>query len=155
MPKNWVEFSLGLYHAMDVDDATKLCADHGALLLQYQSPRVAMLMLPSAEPLLISIGATSAKILRRSRLFGWFMPRCVASKQLSAWEPRYTQFNGLHRTICRGMVLDGLVDLVSRAKSIGELRLAWCALKNPLEVSSVALFKQTFPDAKFPDDAAQ
>ena len=40
---------------MNVPDATKLCADHGALLVQYQSPRVAMLMLPSAEPLLISI----------------------------------------------------------------------------------------------------
>jgi hypothetical protein len=114
-----------------------------------------MLMLPSTEPLLITIGTTSAKIFQRSRLFGWFIPRCVASKQLSAWEPRYAQFNSLHRTICRGMVLDGLVDLVSRAKSIGELGLAWCALKNPLEVSSVALFKQTFPDSKFPDDATQ
>jgi hypothetical protein len=140
---------------VNADDATKLCADHGALLLQYQSPRVAMLMLPSAEPLLISIGTTSAKIFRRSPLFGWFLPRCVASKQLSAWEPRYAQFNSLHRTMCQGMVLDGLVDLVSRAKSVAELRLAWCALKNPLEVSSVALFKQTFPDSKFPDDATQ
>lgn len=140
---------------MNIPDATKLCADHGALLLQYQFPRVAMLMLPSAEQLLISIGVTSAKIFRRSRLFGWFIPRCIASKQLSAWEPRYAQFNSLHRNICRGMVLDGLIDLVSRVKSIGELRLAWCALKNPLEVSSVAFFKQTFPDSKFPHDATQ
>jgi hypothetical protein len=131
---------------VNIDVATKLCADHGSLLLQYQSPRVAMLMLPSAEPLLISIGTTSAKIFRRRTLFGWFLPCCVASQSLSAWEPRYKQFNSLHRTICRGMVLDGLVDLVSRAKSIDELRLAWCALKNPLELSSVALFKQTFPD---------
>jgi hypothetical protein len=138
---------------MNVHDATELCAEHGSLLLQYHSPRVAMLMLPSAERLLISIGTMNAKIFRRNALFGWFLPRCVASQSLSAWEPRYTQFNSLHRTVCRGMVLDGLVDLVSRAKSIDELRLAWCALKNPLEVSSVALFKQTFPDTQFPTDA--
>jgi hypothetical protein len=112
-------------------------------------------LLPSGEQIVISIGTTSAKIFRRRALVGWFAPKCCVSKSLVEWEPRYQQFNGLHRTICRGMVLDGLVDLVSRAKSIGELRLAWCALKNPLEVSSVALFKQTFPDAKFPDDAAQ
>jgi hypothetical protein len=53
------------------------------------------------------------------------------------------------------MVLDGLVDLVSRAQSIGELRLAWCAIRNPLEVSSVALFKRTFPDVKTPDEATK
>jgi hypothetical protein len=84
-----------------------------------------------------------------------FAPKCCASKSLVEWEPRYSQFNGFHRAICRGMVLDGLVDLVSRAQSIGELRLAWCAIRNPLEVSSVALFKRTFPDVKTPDEATK
>jgi len=50
------------------------------------------------------------------------------------------------------MVLDGLLDLVSRAESIDELCLAWCFLKNPLEVASIKLFKETFPDAS-PEEA--
>lgn len=132
---------------MKVSDAFKLCAEHGAVLLNYQQPRLALMALRSGEQVLISIGTTSAKVFRRDRLFGWVIPKRCVSKPLAAWEKRYTQFNNLHRTICRGMVLDGLLDLVSRTESIDELCLAWCVLKNPLEVASTKLFKETFPDA--------
>ena|SRR6266446_4924921 len=140
---------------MNIDAASKVCESHGSVLLQYKSPGVAKLLLTSGEQIVISIGTTSAKIFRRSALFGWFAPKCCASKSLVEWEPRYTQFSGFDRAICRVMVLDGLVDLVSRAHSIGELSLAWCAIQNPLEVASVALFKQTFPGAKAPNEATQ
>ena len=140
---------------MNSEAASKLCETHGSILLHYQSPSVARLLLPSGEQIAISIGTTSAKIFRRRALLGWFAAKCCASKSLIEWEPRYTRFNGFHRAICRGMILDGLVDLVSRAHSIGELCLAWCAIRNPLEVASVALFQQTFPDAKAPDETTK
>src|SRR5207249_8007270 len=119
---------------MNVSDASNLCAEHGGVLLNYQHPRMALMALRSGEQILISIGTASAKVFRRSRLFGWTIPKRCVSKPIAVWEKRYTQFNNLHRTICRGMVLDGLLDLVSRAESIDELCLAWSVLKNPLEV---------------------
>jgi hypothetical protein len=129
-------------------DASKLCESHGATLLIYKPPRMASVVLRSREEIMISIGPTHAKIFKPSRLFGWLIPRCCASKPLAEWHSSYTQFNSLHRNICRGMVLDGLVDLVTSADSVAELCLAWCSIRNPLEITSLALFKQTFPDAK-------
>jgi len=134
---------------MNVSDASKLCAEHGATLINYQHPRMALIGLRSGEHVLISIGTTSAKIFRRSRWFGWVIPKCCASKPLTEWEPRYTQCNNLHRTICRGMVLDGLLNLVPRANSIDELCIAWCAIKNSREIASVKLFTKTFPDTNW------
>ena len=135
---------------MNAADASKLWAQHGATLLNYQYPRLALLGLRSREEVLISIGTVSAKVFRRNPLFGWALPKCCVSKPLVEWEPRYSRFKNLHRTVCRGMVLDGLLDLVPRANSIDELCLAWCAIKNPLEVASVKLFQETFPDPNLP-----
>lgn len=132
---------------MNIADASKLCEEHGAVLLNYQHPRLTMLALRSGEQVLISIGTTSAKVSRRNSLFGWFLPKCCVSKPLVAWDARYTQFDTFHRAICRGMVLDGLLSLISRVDSIDELCLAWCVIKNPLQVAAVELFESTFPSA--------
>src|SRR4051812_39524980 len=117
---------------MDASAATKLCESRGAALLLYNPPGVAKVMLRSGDQLVISVGATSAKLFRRSPLFGWFVPRCCASKSLAEWDARYPQFDSLHRNVSRGMVLDGLLDLIPRAESLAELCLAWCAIRNPL-----------------------
>ena len=135
---------------MNAADASKLCAQNSAVLLNYQHPRSAFLRLRSGEEVLISVGTTSAKVFRRNPLFGWALPKRCVSKPLVAWEGRYAQFNNLHRAACRGIVLDGLLDLISRAESIGELCLAWPFIKNPLEVASVKLFHETFPDPNLP-----
>lgn len=135
---------------MNVSDASNLCAQHGAVLLNYQHPRLALLRLRSGDALLISIGTTSAKVFKRNPLFGWALPKRCVSRPLVEWEERYAQFNNLHRAICRGMLLDGLLDLISRAESIDELCLAWPFIKNPLEVASVKLFQETFPDPNLP-----
>ncbi len=130
---------------MDATNASKLCESHGATLLHYNPPGVARLAFRSREQIMISIGTASAKLFRPSRLFGWLFPRCCASKSLAEWDPRYTQFDAFHRNISRGMALDGLLDLVTRADSISELRLAWCAIRNPFEVASVGTIPTDVP----------
>jgi hypothetical protein len=128
---------------MNVSDAAILCEQHGSTLVNYQEIRLAVLMLRSGEQVLISIGTTSAKVFRRSSVFGWRFPKCCVSKTLVSWDSRYTQFDNFHRAVCRGMVLDGLLSLISRVESIDELCLAWCAFRNPLEVAASELFKRT------------
>ena len=133
---------------MDIDAASKLCNDHGTTLLHYKAPDVATLLLASGEQVVISVGTTSAKTFRRRALLGWLVPRCCAAKSLVEWEPRYTRFSTFDRRICRAMVLDGLLDLVSRIESIAELCVAWCVIRNPVQVAALAMFTQTFHKPK-------
>jgi hypothetical protein len=140
---------------MNVSDASKLCEEHGAILLNYHHPRLATLALRSGELVLISIGTTNAKVFRRNSWFGWFLAKCCVSKPLVTWDARYAQFDNFHRAICRGMVLDGLLSLISRVDSIDELCVAWCVIKNPLEVAAVQLFQSTFPNITPPNEATE
>ena len=140
---------------MDANDASKLCESHGAALLHYTWPRVAKLVMRSREHILISIGIKTAKIFRPTPVLGWLFPTCCVSKPLAEWDARFREFRGVQRVAARGMVLDGLLDLVSRADSVAELCLAWCVIRNPMEIASIALFKETFPDIQLPGDATK
>jgi hypothetical protein len=40
------------------------------------------------------------------------------------------------------MVLDGLLSLVSKCKSLDELRLVWPVIRNPLDVSAADMFER-------------
>src|SRR5258707_1375010 len=105
---------------MNISEASKLCESHGAVVLRYEPPRVAVLRLRSGEQVMISIGTASAKMFRQNSILGWYLPKCCASTPLATWDERYPRFNNLHRTICQGMALDGLVSLISRLESIDE-----------------------------------
>ena len=131
---------------MNISDAGKLCSKHGATLLNYRETRFAMLQLSSGEQVLISVGTGTAKILARRRILGWLVPRCIATRSLVEWEARYREYNKLHRVVCRGMVLYGLLNLIAPIGSVDGIRLAWPALRNPLEIASLGLFRDMCPD---------
>jgi hypothetical protein len=125
---------------MDESAAKSLCLKNGSQLLSYADGRAALLVLQSGEPLIISVGASSAKLCVRRRVFGWRLPRVIASEQLSKWERQYNQLTALQREATRAYVLDGLLSLVSGLASLAELQLAWCVLRNPLEVGAGLAF---------------
>jgi hypothetical protein len=138
---------------MEIADASKICESHGAALYKYRPPRMAMVTLRSREKLLISVGISTAKIFRATPLLGWLLPRCCASRAIAEWDSGYAAYDALQRNVCRGMILDGLLNLTSRAESVEQLCLAWCILKNPLDVASRDLFN-IFPSDSSPSQTS-
>lgn len=124
---------------MDETSAKSHCLKHGSQLLSYTGGRVASIGLQSGEHVVISIGTATAKVFVRRPLFGWWLPRVVASARLSKWDDRYLRYNALYRGVLRAMILDGLLSLVSRCSSVAELQLAWCVIRNPIEVAVMEL----------------
>jgi len=125
---------------MDETTARWHCLKNGSQLLSYADARAAFLILPSGEQVVISVGTASAKVGVRRPLLGWYLPRVVASEQLSKWDDQYTQRNALQRCAVRANFLDGLLSLISGFKSTAELRLAWCVIRNPIEVAVLHQF---------------
>jgi hypothetical protein len=125
---------------MDELTARSVCVKNGSELLSYVDASAALLVLPSGEQLIISVGTASAKICVTRAVFGWRLPRVIASEQLSKWEGQYDQLPALQREAVRAWVLDGLVSLVSGFASVAELQLAWSVLRNPIEVGAVLAF---------------
>ena len=124
---------------MDETTAKSHCLRNGSQLLSYSGARAASLILHSGEQVVISIGPTTAKVCVSRPLFGWFLPRVVASERLSKWDDRYSQSNAFYRDVFQAMILDGLLSLVSRFRSVAELQLAWSVLRNPIEVAVLEL----------------
>jgi hypothetical protein len=120
---------------MTSEEAKAHCANRGSVLRHYEPGRVASIVIPSGEVLIISLGTATAKILAKRTLLGWLLPKTIGTKNLSDWVPDYRTCSGLQRSVARAMVLDGLVSLASRAKYADELSLAWIVLKNPIEVA--------------------
>jgi hypothetical protein len=119
---------------MNERDAKAICENHGSSFLSYELGRAAYIVLPSNEHVIISIGTSTAKLVTKRTIFGWMFPRVIASRSIATWEPTFDKLDRLRRFGCGAMVLDGLLSLVSRCGSLDELRLAWPAIRNPLEV---------------------
>jgi len=118
---------------MKLEEAQAVCAKYGSVLQQYEMGRVALLVLPSHEPLIISIGTTTAKVLTRRAFGGWKFPKTVASKELSDWIPDFNRLSAVQRFVGGAMVLDGLLSLTARARNVAEISLAWIVLRDPVE----------------------
>lgn len=115
--------------------ARSISQANGSTLLGYEHGKTAFLVLPSKEQVVISIGTGTVKVFTRRLVLGWVFPRTIALQHIAYWEPSFAGLDRLRRFACGCMVLDGLIDLVSRCRSISELRLAWTVLRNPLEVA--------------------
>ena len=114
-------------------DAKILCEKNGSSLLSYELGKAAYIVLPSSEHIIISIGTLTAKILTKHATSDWRFPEVVVSQDISTWEPSLKKHDRLRQFGIGAMALDGLVSLVSRCRSLHELRLAWPVLRNPLE----------------------
>lgn len=122
---------------MDEANARDMCEKNGSTLRSYEGGRAASLILRSGQPILISVGASTAKVLTSRPIFGWRLPKVIVSQHIEGWEPTFNTLDSLRRDACGSLVLDGLLSLLSRCQSIDELRLAWPALKNPIAVAAL------------------
>jgi hypothetical protein len=109
---------------MNEVDAKTICENHGPSLLSYELGKAAYIVLPSSEPIVISIGTSTVKVFTKRAIFGWRFPKVIVSQSIATWEPRFDKLDRLRRFGCGAMVLDGLLSLVSRCRSLDELRLA-------------------------------
>ena len=108
-------------------------------VLNHKAGRFALVGLPSGEQIVISIGSVTAKILAKRAVVGWYLPKVVAFERLSTWQSEYPHQNSFHRGICRGLVLEGLLALLSNCQSVDEIRQAWPRMENPLAVVGRAM----------------
>jgi len=118
---------------MNEVDAKIICKNNGSSLLSYELGKAAYIVLPSSEPIVISIGTLTVKILTKRAIFGWLFPKVIVSQSISTWEQGFNKLDRLRQFGCGAIVLDGLLSLVSRCRSLDELRLAWPVLRNPLD----------------------
>jgi hypothetical protein len=117
--------------------AKAMCEKNGSTLRSYKLGSAAFLVLPSGEPIVISVGTTTVKVLTRRQIVGWRLPKVIESQPIESWEPSFPTLDRLHRYACGSMVLDGLLSLLSRCQSIADLRLTWPALRNPVAVAAI------------------
>ena len=124
---------------LEEQKARAITEANGSALLKYESGKFAYLLLPSNEKIIISIGTKTVKILTRRPVIGWISPKTVAFQKIEYWANdslrpyrSYANLNRMERYACGCMALYGLVDLMSRCKSISEIQLAWPDLYNPL-----------------------
>jgi hypothetical protein len=125
---------------MNEQDAKAICEKHGSSFLSYELGRAAYIVLPSNEHVIISIGTSTAKVFTKRRILGWWFPKVITSQSIAIWEPTFDKLDRLPRFLCCAMVLDGLLSLVSKCKSLDELRLVWPVIRNPLDVSAADMF---------------
>jgi len=131
---------------MNEQDARAICEKHGSAFLSYEVGRAAYIVLPSNEHIIISIGTSTAKVLIKRRIFGWRFPRVIASQSIATWEPTFRKLDRLRRFACGVMALDGLLSLVSKCKSVDELRLVWPVMRNPMEVMASSMIDGKYLD---------
>ena len=124
---------------MEEQKARAITEANGSTLLKYESGKFAYLLLPSNEKIIISIGTETVKILTRRPIIGLIFPKTVAFQKIEYWANdslrpyiTYANLNRMQRYASGCTALDGLVDLMSRCKSISEIQLAWPDLYNPL-----------------------
>jgi hypothetical protein len=129
---------------MNEQDAKAICEKHGSSFLSYTLGRAAYIVLPSNEHVIISIGTLTAKVLTKRRILGWWFPKVITSQSIAIWQPTFDKLDRLRRFACGAMVLDGLLSLVSKCKSLDELRLVWPVIRNPLDVSAADMIEREF-----------
>jgi tetratricopeptide (TPR) repeat protein len=113
-----------------------------------------MLALASGDQVIVSIGSSTVRILAKRGIVGWTVPRVIASQRLSVWHSEYHRFNSLHRQLCRAMILDGLLDLLSVCRSPDEIRQVWSGLDNPLAGVAREMFARAIPKPNAQGDRA-
>jgi hypothetical protein len=130
---------------MNEDKAKIICEKNGSTLSSYKLGSGAFLILPSGEPIMISVGTATAKVFTKRPIFGWHFPKVIVSQPIKDWEPTFPTLDRLHRYACVAMVLDGLLSLLAPCKSIAELRLEWPVLlrdprRHPIAVAAMGSF---------------
>jgi len=107
-------------------------------------PNVVELLLTSGEQVGISLGVTTAKVFAPGR-------SGIASGTFVQWEHNYFRLDTDDRNVTRGMVMLGLIDLVSRAGSIAGIQPLWDSV-NPIDVGmkhyATALAQEHSPDGR-------
>jgi hypothetical protein len=121
--------------------ARSIVEANGSELLSYKLGRAAFLVLLSNEEVVISIGASTAKVFARRPIIGWRFPRTIAMRRIDYGEPIFGSLDRLRRFACGCMVLDGLMGAISRYRSISELQLGWTVIRNPMEVAAGQMLK--------------
>jgi len=118
---------------VDETQAKLICEKNGAALIDYENGKVAYLILPSKEHVIISVGTQTVQVVTKRFMFGWRLPKVVVSKDITDWEPNYHKLGKLNRMFINYMILDGLLSLISRIRTLQKLSLAWIVLKNPIK----------------------
>ncbi len=122
---------------MDKNKIKTICEQNGSKLVEYTSRRIALIVLPSGENLIISIGAFTAKIMRPRKFFGVFFPKVLLANNITAWEPAYQTQPAMAKEGTRLYLLAGLIMILSKCKTTKEVAMIWPTIENPIGLAAV------------------
>lgn len=92
-------------------------------IIDFKMTQYALLQLPSGSEIMISMGATTVKFLKKG-LLGYVTPKTILSKQIADWDKRYLSHNALVREGVKLHLLTGLIFDLSKIKSENEIEQA-------------------------------
>ena len=92
-------------------------------IIDYKMARYAVVQLPSGTEIMISIGATMVKFLKKGFL-GYVMPKTILSKEIADWDNRFLSHSAILREGAKLNLLTGLIIKISGVKSEDEISQA-------------------------------
>ena len=92
-------------------------------IIDYKMAEFALVRIPSGTELMISMGATTVKFLKKG-LLGYVTPKTILSKQISDWDSRYISYDSLRREGIKLNLLTGLIIKLSKIRSENEIEQA-------------------------------
>ena len=104
---------------METPKAHSVCNDFGCRLLQYQEGTLAAIQLPSGEQVLVSMGASSIKVMQKRPILGWLFCKAVLSVNLAQFG--WSDCIPLTRAVLSVILVDAVMELVIRARSIPDM----------------------------------
>jgi len=102
---------------MELTNLNEVILKRNCQLRQYEEGKLALLLLPSQEEVMLSMGASSFKVFRKG-LLGWVTPKTVFSVDLAAlgWH----ECIPLTRTVLSVLLVTQSLDLLSIAQSVDD-----------------------------------
>lgn len=92
-------------------------------IIDFKMAEYALVQLPSGTDLMISMGATTVKFLKKG-LLGYVTPKTILSKQISDWDEQYLSYDALGREGVKMPLLTGLIIKLSKIRSENDIEKA-------------------------------
>jgi hypothetical protein len=92
-------------------------------IIDLKKSEYALVQLPTGTELMISMGATTVKFLKKG-LLGYVTPKTILSKQIADWDNRYLSYDAFGREGAKLHLLTGLIIKLSKIRSENEIEQA-------------------------------
>jgi hypothetical protein len=116
----------------DIAAANALCEARGCKLINYEVAKAAFVALPSNDNVIISVGATTAKVFQKNPFFAilpgkysWLYPKAILTFDMQVLDAEWQQLIPMTRLLIHVYILYAMLDLITSCKSSTEIRFKY------------------------------